>query len=283
MYAGFWRRFAATLLDVMILLVPMIAIGSVVALVTGPKSTATAAADLSTLVVLWLYFAIMESSPKQATLGKLAFGLRVIDLDGNRVSFLRASARFFAKSLSALSLSVGFLMAAVTRRKQALHDIVASSLVINVDATASEVLRAGDAPARSAGGIFAIVLAVVCLPLAAAGAAVAIPLYQDYAVRAKVTDAVQSARGATTGVAAYMARHKAPPRSLEDARAVPSSQYLREAVITKEGAIVLTLAVPQLEGRRITFVPSTLGSNKIVWTCISEDIAPRLLPRQCRR
>jgi Tfp pilus assembly major pilin PilA len=174
-------------------------------------------------------------------------------------------------------------MAAVTRRKQALHDIVASSLVIDSDASASDVLRAGQAPARSPGGIFAIVLAVVCLPLAAAGTAVAIPAYQDYAVRAKVSDAVQSARGATAGVGAYMARHKAPPRSLEDARAVPSSPYLREAVITRQGAIVLTLAVTRLEGKRITFVPTAQGSGKIVWTCVSEDIATRLLPKQCRR
>jgi uncharacterized RDD family membrane protein YckC/Tfp pilus assembly major pilin PilA len=283
MYAGFWKRFAAASLDLMILLVPMLVIGIIVALITGPKSTATAAADLSTLAVLWLYFAIMESSSRQATLGKIAFGIRVVDLDGNRISFLRASARFFAKLLSGLSLAVGFLMAAVTRRKQALHDIVASCLVVNADATAADVLRAGPAPARSARGIVAIVLAVVCLPLAAAGAAVAIPAYQDYTVRAKVNDAVQSGRGATTGVAAYMVRHKAPPRSLEDARAVPSSPYLREAVITREGAIVLTLAVARLEGKRITFVPTAQSPDKIVWTCMSEDIAQRLLPRQCRR
>ena len=81
--------------------------------------------------MLWLYFAIMESSSRQATLGKLAFGIRVVDLDGDRVSFFRASARFFAKIFSALSLAVGFLMAAFTRRKQALHDMVASCLVVN--------------------------------------------------------------------------------------------------------------------------------------------------------
>lgn len=283
MYAGFWRRFAAALLDLLILLVPMIVIGIVVALVTGPKSKATLAADLSTLVVLWLYFAIMESSPKQATLGKIAFGMRVVDLDGDRVSFLRASGRLFAKILSALSLAVGFLMAAVTRRKQALHDIVASSLVVNIDATAANVVRAGPSSARSTGGIVTIALAVVCIPLAGAGAAIAIPAYQDHAVRAKVNDAVQSGRGAATGVAAYMLRHKSPPRSLEDARAVPSSPYLREAVITKEGAIVLTLAVTRLEGKRITFVPNAQSAEKIVWTCTSDDIAPRLLPKQCRR
>src|SRR5688500_16329239 len=115
MYAGFWKRLAAALLDLIIVVVPMLAVGIVVALVTGPKSRATFAADLSALAVLWLYFAGMETSSKQATLGKIAFGIRVVDLDGKRISFLRATARLLAKSLSVLSLLVGFLMAALPR------------------------------------------------------------------------------------------------------------------------------------------------------------------------
>ena len=283
MYAGFWKRLAATLLDLMILLVPMLVLGIIVALVTGPKSKATLAADLSTLAVLWLYFAGMESSRKQATLGKIAFGIRVVDLDGERISFLRASARLAAKLLSALSLFVGFLMAGVTRRKQALHDIVAGSLVVESDARRAELERTLPTRVPTAAGIFAIVLAVVCIPLAAAGAAIAIPAYQDYAVRVKVNDAVSSVRGATASVAAYMARHKRPPRSLEDARAVPHSPHLREAVITGEGAIVLTLAVDKLDGKRIVFVPTGHAPDRITWTCTSEEIAARYLPRQCRR
>lgn len=283
MYAGFWRRLAALMLDLVVLLVPMIVLGIVVALVTGPKSTATIAADLSTLAALWLYFAGMESSRRQATLGKIAFGVRVVDLNGERISFLRATARLFAKILSALSLFVGFLMAGVTRRKQALHDIVAGSLVVESDANPSALERSLPQRAPSAGGIVAIALSVVCLPLAAAGAAIAFPAYQDYRVRTKVNDAVKSVRGATAGVAAYMARHKRPPRSLEEARAVPSSPHLREALITREGAIVLTLAVEKLEGKRIVFVPTDGATDRITWTCTSEDIAPRYLPRQCRR
>lgn len=281
MYAGFWKRLAAALLDCMILLVPMLVLGIVVALVTGPKSKATLAADLSTLAVVWLYFAVMESSRKQATLGKLAFGIRVVGLDGERIGFFRASGRFFAKILSGLSLMVGFLMAAVTRRKQALHDVLAGCMVVNAEAPQDDLERAAPLHPLSASGRFGVAMAVVCLPLAGAGATIAIPIYQDQAVRAKVGAAVQSARGATTSVSAYIARHKAPPRSLEDARAVPHSPHLREAIITRDGSIVLTLAVSRLEGKRIVFVPSG-QSDKITWTCTAEDIATRYLPRQCR-
>ena len=282
MYAGFWKRLAAVMLDLMILLVPMLVAGVVVALVTGPKSTATAAADLSTIAVLWLYFAGMESSRKQATLGKIAFGIRVVDLDGRRISFLRATGRLVAKTLSVLSLFVGFLMAAIPRRKQALHDIVAGCLVVNAEAPREKLERSLPTRVPTGGAIVAIVLAVVCLPLSGLGAAIAVPAYRDYTVRLKVNAAVSSVRGATAGVAAYMARHNRPPRSLEDVLNVPASPHLREAVITGDGAIVLTLAVQRLEGKRIVFVPAG-KPDRITWTCTSEEIASRYLPKQCRR
>ncbi len=78
----------------------------------------------------WLYFALMESSPRQATLGKQALGIMVTDLAGQRISFARATGRFFAKILSGLILWIGYVMAAFTERKQALHDLLASCLVV---------------------------------------------------------------------------------------------------------------------------------------------------------
>ena len=78
----------------------------------------------------WLYHTLMESSHHQATLGKMALGIKVTDLDGNRISFTRANGRFFGKWLSGAVMNVGYLMAAFTEKKQALHDILASCLVI---------------------------------------------------------------------------------------------------------------------------------------------------------
>ena len=81
-------------------------------------------------ILHWLYFALMESSTWQATLGKKALGLEVTDLEGKRIGFGRASGRFFGKILSALILWIGFIMAGFTERKQALHDMLAGTLVI---------------------------------------------------------------------------------------------------------------------------------------------------------
>ena len=126
MYAGFWRRVAAALLDGLI--VGAVTAPFTVGMTSGNRYSATYS-SIST-VVWWLYSALMESSAKQATLGKMALGIRVTDLDGNRIGFGKATGRHFAKILSALILGIGFLMAAFTERKQALHDILADTLVV---------------------------------------------------------------------------------------------------------------------------------------------------------
>ena len=74
----------------------------------------------------------MEASSKKATLGKMALGLIVTDVNGVRLSFGRASGRYFGKILSGLILNIGFIMAAFTEKKQALHDILAGTLVLEV-------------------------------------------------------------------------------------------------------------------------------------------------------
>ncbi len=120
-YAGFWRRFAAYLIDWVILIIAAVIIRLVLA---------DWLAGTITFFLGWLYFAGMESSTRQATLGKGAMGVFVTDMDGQRISFLRATGRYFAKWLSGLILMVGYIMAAFTARKQALHDILASTLVL---------------------------------------------------------------------------------------------------------------------------------------------------------
>jgi len=78
----------------------------------------------------WLYHTAMESSRHQATLGKKALGIIVTDMNGNRISFARANGRFFGKWVSGMIMNIGYLMAAFTEKKQALHDILASCLVV---------------------------------------------------------------------------------------------------------------------------------------------------------
>ena len=141
-YAGFWRRATAMTLDSVLLGIIQTVINIVMIAMIGAASVAGGEPDdaatvgivgvigLLTFVAMWLYFALMESSAKQATLGKMMVGIVVTDTDGNRVSFGKASGRYFGKIVSSIILMIGYLMAAFTERKQALHDIMAGCLVI---------------------------------------------------------------------------------------------------------------------------------------------------------
>ncbi len=149
-YAGFWKRFVAYIIDDIILSVAgflvILFIGalfglSFLSLFSGDAESTTALivaavsaiimAILALMIIGWLYYSLMEASANQATLGKMALGIKVTDLDGNRISFGRASGRYFGKIVSGMILYIGFIMAGFTEKKQALHDIMASCLVVN--------------------------------------------------------------------------------------------------------------------------------------------------------
>ena len=88
------------------------------------------AASIGSVVVSWLYYAVMESGNNQATLGKMALNLKVTDMNGEPISFARATGRYFGKILSGAILYIGYIMIAFTDKKQGLHDMIANCLVI---------------------------------------------------------------------------------------------------------------------------------------------------------
>jgi uncharacterized RDD family membrane protein YckC len=130
-YAGFWLRAAAIMLDMIIVAVPAIAL-ALLAQLAVPSSRWPDFEPLVGLMMhagVWLYFAMMESSRWQGTVGKRGFGVKVTDMSGERIGFGRATGRHFGKYLSNILL-VGFIMAGLTRQKQALHDIISGCLVL---------------------------------------------------------------------------------------------------------------------------------------------------------
>lgn len=159
-YAGFWRRFFAFLLDTMFIAI----ISGMISMFFGESPSVieywhwqadqpmehvawhNAALPVSwfadgitwqglkyiTLdgLISWLWFTLSESSAWQATLGKRIMGMQVMTEDGQRMGFVRANVRFFSKILSGFILGLGYIMAAFTRKAQALHDIIASTVVV---------------------------------------------------------------------------------------------------------------------------------------------------------
>lgn len=135
-YAGFWKRFVANFIDSFVLVVLTLVVRIVLVFVFGEgqealRSRTYEIVNLVGPVLGWLYYALMESSHLQGTLGTLAISIQVTDLQGRRLTFGRATARHFSKIVSVFTFWVGFLMAGFTERKQALHDLIASCLVIN--------------------------------------------------------------------------------------------------------------------------------------------------------
>lgn len=160
-YAGFWARFAASLIDSILIGIVKSIIGFILFPIligfnffdefngnmhfTGYEDYyyEDQFADfffiflgfmviftIISIIIDWLYFALMESSSKQATVGKMVLNIKVTDEMGNRISFARASGRYFGKILSSLILMIGYIMAAFTQKKQALHDILSNCLVV---------------------------------------------------------------------------------------------------------------------------------------------------------
>jgi uncharacterized RDD family membrane protein YckC len=137
-YGGFWIRVVAAIIDsiivgpVAVLFLVFFGGLSLAGIMHGVHPLGLAVLGAARLVFFfgsWLYEALMESSSYQATLGKMALGLKVTDLYGNRISFGRATGRHFAKWLSLFVFCIGYIMVGFTERKQGLHDLLAGTLV----------------------------------------------------------------------------------------------------------------------------------------------------------
>jgi uncharacterized RDD family membrane protein YckC len=153
-YAGFWKRFLAVIIDGIIigcvrwiLIAPiLLSMGIGVAseiqsLDSDDPSTALpiigtimAMAGISAVIstTIWiLYNSFMEASKYQGSVGKLALGIIVTDISGNKLNFSKAFVRNICKIISSMILCIGYIMAGFTDKKQALHDIIANTLVVN--------------------------------------------------------------------------------------------------------------------------------------------------------
>lgn len=131
-YAGFWRRALAFAVDFALIAVVYFILAFILRLFLGGETALLQGAAL--WAVLSFYWVILESSSLQATIGKKILGIKVTDMEGKKISFLRSLARVWGKIISKLALFLGFFMASFTERKQALHDKMAGCLVVKKDA-----------------------------------------------------------------------------------------------------------------------------------------------------
>ena len=145
-YAGFWRRVAAFIIDTFLAALPAAIICMPLlfwrfyTMANAPETEYASQFMIIMLLIIlwqilglasfWLYFAFMESGPRQATWGKRLLKIKVVGKDGGRISFSRATGRAFSKWLSSMIMYIGFIMAGLTNRKRALHDYIVDTYVV---------------------------------------------------------------------------------------------------------------------------------------------------------
>lgn len=143
-YAGFWLRFAAALIDSVLMSLVFLPLGFLLGIVLSATASnqdpdlmlgANGLINVVSVIADWLYSSLLESSPWQGTVGKRIVGIRVTDMNGNRISFGKATGRHFGKMLSSLICLIGFIMVAFTEKQQGLHDMLAGTLVLSGAAT----------------------------------------------------------------------------------------------------------------------------------------------------
>lgn len=313
LHAGFWRRAVALLIDCLVfsaihwIMVLCFGIWIMVpwALLGGGHGPAMAElVDIALqpfgIVVVWLYFAVCESSRWQATLGKLALGLQVTDEYGRRIGFARASGRYFGKFVSAFILGIGFLLAAWTARKQALHDSMAGCCVVRKSELAAWQHEEAASPTMPSvaprqygmpGWAIAAVVIGACVflvvPVAGFLTAFAIPAWQSHALRVQVAQGVELTERARALVAEYIGKRGALPEN-NRVLGLPNPEAIHARYVTSVrvagGKVVVTYgnqASAAINGGHVVISPMG-NAARLRWRCSSPDIRDRYLPESCR-
>lgn len=300
-YAGFWRRCGALVIDQLILGLGFYAVVFLIAIAAAASGAWHGMQEDQApawffvayfgmlacyYVVVALYYSLQESSAHQATLGKRALGIKVTDGQGRRLTRKHALGRWFAASLSYLTLYIGFLLAAFSLRKRALHDMVADTLVVDRWAWTEHPER----QQRHIGAL-AVLLGVLLLLVPVLGilAAIAIPQYQGYVLRAKVATVIAVAKQLQPAVEEARRQTGVCPGNGEAGLRAAGDYATGDLAMIEAGpmqdsdACVLQLTLRAtgsagLAGKRLwlEFDPDTGG-----WACSSE-IADKYLPRDCR-
>lgn len=302
-YVGFWARVGARFIDGIVVSGVLIALMAAVVLAGAvsfeqavdpyaqPSSSGSLLVFAAWVLGPWLYFSLMESSSWQATLGKRAIGARVTDLEGQRISFAHATGRYFATALCYITLYVGFVMAAFTARKQALHDMATNTVVTYTDGTAK---KAGCLVMAAVGAFILVIVGIM--------AAVAVPAYQEYKKKAEemraeleagataeeelavpsgqLTAFVEQADLLASAVEERYAAYGELPDSLESAQV--SLEYTESTPRATIGAGGVITQFSRDASLQLTMTPQVAADGSLSWACAGDGLAGDEFPERCQ-
>lgn len=308
-YAGFWKRFAAYVVDSVVLVLATIVLMIPVAFVTGfDEATIKAnemALNLVSFIAYLLYFAVMESSERQATLGKQLLGIRVSRLNGERLTLARAIGRYAAKIPSALILLIGFIMAGFTARKQALHDLIADTVVVNDPAAGPKtgcmlviIFLALIVPvglvviAASSGPLLQQIMEKAAQEQQGLGQGDGDEMAPEMAPEPAAEPAPQSAPGAAAlaahadmvaaAINSHARAYSALPATLDEVSSLPAAAEGADTPLVSYVPDPGELTITSRDGVVILVMTAVVGGDgTVVWSCRGENIEPKQFPPRC--
>lgn len=284
-YASFWMRFFAALLDFFLMGAAVIALLLVLAgliVISGRDNIVHNQLAMSIFLTIFICFAIAyyvftSSSEACATLGKRWMNIKVLDIYGNKITPQHALGRLMARSTSYLSCYTGFLIQPFTTRKQALHDLLAKTIVV----------RASENTKISIKATFLVLFIAMMIPLLALFATAGVPAFKQYIQKIQLEKGLQLGERATVAVTRFYNNNRRFPVVISDAdRYLDTTSHVSAIAINQlNGELTLTFSGEErlgLRNKHLIYTATYDPAHNIIWKCHSSDIETQLLPAYCR-
>lgn len=283
-YAGFWMRFFAAFLDVLVLctgiIIVLVSIGTVIA-INGRDSLIddTQLVSIFYWGIIFLaisYYVFMHSGMQGATYGKRWMNIKVLNTQGGPLTVSRALGRLIARMISHILLFTGFLIQPFTPRKRALHDLIAGTIVVRNNASKKIAIMAS----------LLVVLFALMIPALAIFSAVGLPIFQQRILNVQLEHGMQTGKKATLAVARFYHNNGRVPSVITDAADISISPHIANIEINQQnGELIVTFSASVRAGirnRHLVFTPTQEADLNISWKCHSSDIEARILPATCQ-
>ena len=284
-YAGFWARLLAAFLDLLIIacgiIVLLFAIGGLI-IVSGRDNFVHNNHVISIFIAViagftLAYYIFTVSGEQCATIGKRWMGIKVLDIHGHRLSAKLAMLRLSARSISYLSLLVGFLMQPFTPRKQALHDLIARTIVVRANGNSNISFKA----------TLLVLFFALMVPVLALFSTAGVPAFKQYIQRVQLERGIQLGERAAAAVAKFYLNNGKVPAQMGDAdKYFATNSHISALDINQlNGELTLTFSDAErmaLRNKHLIYTPTISPDHNISWKCHSNDIELPVLPANCR-
>lgn len=284
-YAGFRTRLLAALLDLLVFcsfVILLFLAAAILIALTGADDYLHNNLDTPffygmVAFVYVSYTTLMEAGSRGATPGKRWMNIRVQDIHGNRLGYSQAFWRMLARKLSYLTIGTGFLLQPFTPRQQALHDLLASTVVVKENESKKIHFMA----------TLVVLFVALMLPALALFATAGLPLYQQYIHKVQLDKGIKIGRLTAAAVSRFYRNNGRVPATIADTGSyISSSRHVAGVALNPQnGELTVTYSATvrkPLRDRHLIFTPGLAPDNSIVWKCHSNDIEMRYLPDTCQ-